>query len=117
MARVTTTRIIGAAWLAMAAVLAVGCARARVKSLTLMCTFADGKAAAPLTLRMLWLGSRTRIGTPSRASITISSTSARLVAIPMPWIRLDSPAWSSVPPPTFELFCSSASASRPSVRS
>jgi pimeloyl-ACP methyl ester carboxylesterase len=38
-------------------------ARARVKSLTLMCTFADGKSAAPLTLRMMWLGLRTKIGT------------------------------------------------------
>src|SRR5262245_38461476 len=38
-------------------------ARPRVRSLTLMCTFADGKAAAPLTLRMMWLGMRTRIGT------------------------------------------------------
>src|SRR5829696_2659167 len=38
-------------------------ARARVKSLALMCTFADGKAAAPLTLRMMWLGMRTRVGT------------------------------------------------------
>jgi pimeloyl-ACP methyl ester carboxylesterase len=38
-------------------------ARPRVRSLTLMCTFADGKAAAPLTLRMMWLGTRTKIGT------------------------------------------------------
>src|SRR5262249_15194720 len=38
-------------------------ARSRVRSLALLCTFADGKAAAPLTLRMLWLGLRTRIGT------------------------------------------------------
>jgi pimeloyl-ACP methyl ester carboxylesterase len=38
-------------------------ARARVKSLALMCTFADGKTAAPLTLRMMWLGMRTRVGT------------------------------------------------------
>jgi pimeloyl-ACP methyl ester carboxylesterase len=38
-------------------------ARSRVRSLTLMCTFADGKAAAPLTLRMMWLGMRTKIGT------------------------------------------------------
>jgi pimeloyl-ACP methyl ester carboxylesterase len=38
-------------------------AGSRVRSLTLMCTFADGKAAAPLTLRMMWLGMRTRLGT------------------------------------------------------
>lgn len=38
-------------------------ARSRVRSLTLMCTFADGHAAAPLTLRMMWLGMRTKVGT------------------------------------------------------
>jgi pimeloyl-ACP methyl ester carboxylesterase len=38
-------------------------ARQRVRSLSLLCTFADGKSAAPLTLRMMWLGMRTRIGT------------------------------------------------------
>ena len=38
-------------------------ARSRVRSLALMCTFADGRAAAPLTLRMMWLGMRTRVGT------------------------------------------------------
>lgn len=37
--------------------------RSRVKSLALLCTFADGRAAAPLTLRMVWLGMRTKIGT------------------------------------------------------
>jgi len=35
----------------------------RVRSLLLLCTFADGRAAAPLTLRMGWLGMRTRVGT------------------------------------------------------
>ena len=38
-------------------------ARARVRSLSLLCTFADGRSAAPLTFRMMWLGTRTRIGT------------------------------------------------------
>jgi pimeloyl-ACP methyl ester carboxylesterase len=38
-------------------------ARARVRSLTLMCTFANGRSAAPLSLRMMWLGMRTRFGT------------------------------------------------------
>jgi pimeloyl-ACP methyl ester carboxylesterase len=38
-------------------------ARPRVLSLALLCTFADGRAAAPLTLRMMWLGLRTRFGT------------------------------------------------------
>lgn len=35
----------------------------RMRSLTLMCTFASGRRAAPLTFRMMWLGMRTRIGT------------------------------------------------------
>lgn len=34
----------------------------RVASLALLCTFANGRAAAPLTWRMLSLGARTRIG-------------------------------------------------------
>ena len=38
-------------------------ARERVQSLSLLCTFADGRAAAPLTARMCWLGMRTRVGT------------------------------------------------------
>lgn len=37
-------------------------ARSRVRSLALLCTFASGKAAAPLGLRMVWLGMRARIG-------------------------------------------------------
>jgi pimeloyl-ACP methyl ester carboxylesterase len=37
--------------------------RARVRSLSLLCTFASGRAAAPLTPRMLWLGTRARVGT------------------------------------------------------
>jgi pimeloyl-ACP methyl ester carboxylesterase len=35
----------------------------RVRSLSLLCTFADGRAAAPLTGRMCWLGMRSRVGT------------------------------------------------------
>lgn len=38
-------------------------ARARVRSLSLLCTFAGGKTAAPMTPRMIWLGARTRVGT------------------------------------------------------
>ncbi len=38
-------------------------ARSRVRSLALLCTFADGRGAAPLTLRMMWLGVRTKLGT------------------------------------------------------
>lgn len=40
-------------------------ARKRVASLALLCTFADGRAAAPPTPRMIWLGARSRIGTRS----------------------------------------------------
>jgi pimeloyl-ACP methyl ester carboxylesterase len=36
--------------------------RARVRSLSLLCTFASGKHAAPMTWRMFWAGMRTRIG-------------------------------------------------------
>ncbi len=38
-------------------------ARQRVKSLALLCTFADGKAVAPLTLRMMMLGLGSQLGT------------------------------------------------------
>ena len=37
-------------------------ARPRVRSLALLCTFATGRAAAPLTLRMLRLGLGSRVG-------------------------------------------------------
>lgn len=37
--------------------------RDRVRSLSLLCTFASGREAAPLTPRMLWLGVRARVGT------------------------------------------------------
>jgi pimeloyl-ACP methyl ester carboxylesterase len=36
--------------------------RDRVRSLSLLCTFASGKHAAPMTWRMFWAGTRTRIG-------------------------------------------------------
>jgi pimeloyl-ACP methyl ester carboxylesterase len=35
----------------------------RVRSLSLLCTFAGGRDAAPPTPRMIWLGARSRIGT------------------------------------------------------
>lgn len=38
-------------------------ARAMVRSLALLCTFSGGCHAAPLSLRMIWLGIRTQIGT------------------------------------------------------
>lgn len=37
-------------------------ARARVRSLALLCTFAGGPTAAPLSRRLLWLGLRSRLG-------------------------------------------------------
>lgn len=37
--------------------------RDRIRSLSLLCTFASGRAAAPLTPRMVWLGLRARVGT------------------------------------------------------
>src|SRR5262249_42946627 len=37
--------------------------RDRVRSLSLLCTFARGKSAALLTFGMVWVGLRTRIGT------------------------------------------------------
>jgi pimeloyl-ACP methyl ester carboxylesterase len=40
--------------------------RDAVRSLSLLCTFADGRIATRLTPRMLWVGTRTRIG-PRRA--------------------------------------------------
>lgn len=40
--------------------------RERVRSLSLLCTFANGRDAAPVTLEMIWLGLRSRIG-PRRA--------------------------------------------------
>lgn len=38
-------------------------ARARIRTLSLLCTFASGRAAAPLTSRMMWLRLRSRVGT------------------------------------------------------
>lgn len=35
----------------------------RVRSLSLLCSFANGRSAAPMTPRMMWLGMRSRIGT------------------------------------------------------
>jgi pimeloyl-ACP methyl ester carboxylesterase len=37
--------------------------RQRVASVSLLCTFASGRAAAPLSARMVWLGLRSRMGT------------------------------------------------------
>jgi pimeloyl-ACP methyl ester carboxylesterase len=45
--------------------LALAC-RSRVRSLSLLCTFADGRIPTRLTPRMIWLGMRSRLG-PRRA--------------------------------------------------
>jgi aminoacrylate hydrolase len=37
--------------------------QSRVRSLALLCTFPNGRSAAPLTPRMMWLGLRSRVGT------------------------------------------------------
>ncbi|QEL13805.1 alpha/beta fold hydrolase [Limnoglobus roseus] len=37
--------------------------RDRVRSLSLLCTFANGRAVAPLTARMIWFGMRSQVGT------------------------------------------------------
>jgi pimeloyl-ACP methyl ester carboxylesterase len=60
-------------------------ARARVRSLSLLCTFSGGKTAAPMTPRMIWLGARTRIGTrPMRRRAFL-----RLVMPPGPIADID----------------------------
>lgn len=38
-------------------------AKSRVRSLSMLCTFADGSKSAPLSLRMMILGLRSRVGT------------------------------------------------------
>jgi pimeloyl-ACP methyl ester carboxylesterase len=43
-------------------------ARARVRSLALLCTFANGRAAGKLSPRMLWVGMRTQIGSRRQRS-------------------------------------------------
>ncbi len=37
-------------------------ARGRVRSLSLLCTFADGRAVAPLSWRLMWAGARSQFG-------------------------------------------------------
>jgi len=60
---VETVHVVGHSLGGLVALRLALAARARVRSLALLCTFANGRAAAPLTLRMMWLGMRTRIGT------------------------------------------------------
>jgi pimeloyl-ACP methyl ester carboxylesterase len=57
--------------------------RVRVRSLALLCTFAKGSAAAR-SLRMMWLGLRSRVGTPAmrrRAFVEILASPAELVRV------------------------------------
>ncbi|MBN9521024.1 alpha/beta fold hydrolase [bacterium] len=58
-----SAHVVGHSLGGLVAVFVALAARERVKSLALLCTFADGRAAAPLTYRMVWLGMRSRVGT------------------------------------------------------
>jgi pimeloyl-ACP methyl ester carboxylesterase len=62
-AQVATAHVVGHSLGGVVALQLALTARARVRSLSLLCTFSGGKTAAPPTPRMLWLGARTRIGT------------------------------------------------------
>lgn len=60
--RLDSAHLVGHSLGGLAAIYVALSNRARVLSLTLMCTFAAGAAAAPLSLRLLWWGMRSRIG-------------------------------------------------------
>jgi pimeloyl-ACP methyl ester carboxylesterase len=60
---IAAAHVVGHSLGGLVAVFVALAARERVKSLALLCTFADGRAAAPLTPRMMWLGLRSRVGT------------------------------------------------------
>lgn len=60
---ISAAHVVGHSLGGLVAVFVALAARERVKSLALLCTFADGRAAAPLTPRMMWLGLRSRVGT------------------------------------------------------
>lgn len=60
---IPSAHVVGHSLGGLVAVFVALAARERVKSLAMLCTFADGRAAAPLTLRMMWLGMRSRVGT------------------------------------------------------
>jgi pimeloyl-ACP methyl ester carboxylesterase len=61
--RWTSAHIVGHSLGGLIAIAFALASTSRIKSLSLLCTFADGRSAAPLTLRMLWAGCRARIGT------------------------------------------------------
>ena len=58
-----TAHVIGHSLGGLVAIQLALAARDRVRSLSLLCTFASGRAAAPLSARMIWGGMRSRIGT------------------------------------------------------
>lgn len=73
-------------------------AKARVRSLSLLCTFADGRIPTRLTPWMLWVGARTRIGTRRQRRRAF----LRLVLPPDQWATLpDSDATAAELAPLF----------------
>jgi pimeloyl-ACP methyl ester carboxylesterase len=59
----STTHVVGHSLGGLVAIKLALMARQRVRSLSLLCTFANGRAAAPPTARMIWSGLRSRVGT------------------------------------------------------
>jgi pimeloyl-ACP methyl ester carboxylesterase len=72
-------------------------ARERVRSLSLLCTFPSGRAAAPLSPRMMWLGMRSRVGTRRQRRHGF----LRLVLAPSQVERIDLDALASQLAPLF----------------
>lgn len=60
---ITSAHIIGHSLGGLVALQLALSARKRVRSLSLLCTFSSGQLAAPPSLRMIWLGLRSRVGT------------------------------------------------------
>lgn len=60
---ITSAHVIGHSLGGLVALQLALSARVRVRSLSLLCTFSSGQLAAPLSLRMIWLGLRSRVGT------------------------------------------------------
>ena len=62
--------------------------RSRVRSLSLLCTFARGKDATRLTLAMLWVGARTRIVAENKFAMRCFDLSVRLRYVRIPKVAL-----------------------------
>lgn len=62
---IATAHVVGHSLGGTVAVQLVLLAATRVKSLSLLCTFARGKDVAPLSARMIWCGLRSKVGTHS----------------------------------------------------